>query len=238
MATAPMLQVHDKVSDAEAQRRATVDLSWKVALGVDAYSRLFAQNTLQCFRAQLILHEKMQEVFVRSLDPARERGLLQGRALQAVLDTTPILSRGAAKDTYNLLADVIRQLMHRRGRWLLGPGRRAMPGTWSPVSKGEVQIDWADEGARTGLPAQVRAAQGDCAPDAPCGARSRTRSSSWVNCCCRMWNVRMRGYVSSKEWNKIASCRCMTPRCAMVARAATSALMVTRPPSQWSRKAS
>lgn len=75
-----MLQAHDKVSDAEAQRRATVDMSWKVALGVDAYSRSVAQSTLQCFRAQLILHEKMQEVFVRSLDLARARDLLQGRA--------------------------------------------------------------------------------------------------------------------------------------------------------------
>ncbi len=91
MATALVLQAHDKVSDAEASARAAYDLRWKVALGVDAYSRPFAQSTLQCFRAQLILHEKMREVFVRSLELARERGLLQGRSLRAVLDTTPIL---------------------------------------------------------------------------------------------------------------------------------------------------
>ena len=35
LATALLLQAHDKVSDAEAHRRATVDLSWKVALGVE-----------------------------------------------------------------------------------------------------------------------------------------------------------------------------------------------------------
>ena len=34
-----LLQAHDKVSDAEAHRRATVDLSWKVALGVEVEVR-------------------------------------------------------------------------------------------------------------------------------------------------------------------------------------------------------
>ena len=102
MATALLLQAHDKVSDAEARRRATVDMSWKVALGVDAYAQPFAQRTLQHFRAQLILHEKMRAIFVRSLELARERGLLQSRALQAVLDTTPILGRDEGIDLYFL----------------------------------------------------------------------------------------------------------------------------------------
>ncbi len=39
LATALLLQAHDKVSDAEAHRRATVDLSWKVALGVEVEVR-------------------------------------------------------------------------------------------------------------------------------------------------------------------------------------------------------
>ena len=60
-----MVTISIKVSDAEARARAAYDLRWKVALGVDAYSRPFVQSTLQCFRAQLILHEKMREVSVR-----------------------------------------------------------------------------------------------------------------------------------------------------------------------------
>ena len=100
MGLALVLQAHDKVSDAEARARAAFDLRWKVALGVDAYSRPFAQSTLQCFRAQLIQHEKMRAVFVRSLELARERGLLQGRALQAVLDTTPMLGLDKGIRTY------------------------------------------------------------------------------------------------------------------------------------------
>ena len=68
---------------------------------------------MHCVLAKLILHEKMLVVFVRSLELAWERDLWQRWALQAVLDITPFLGRGAAKDTYNLLADGIRQLMLR-----------------------------------------------------------------------------------------------------------------------------
>ena len=55
LATALLLQAHDKVSDAEAHRRTRLDLGWKVALGVEADAKPFAQSTLQHFRAQLIL---------------------------------------------------------------------------------------------------------------------------------------------------------------------------------------
>ena len=49
----------------------------------------------------------MRALFRRSLELARTRG----RSLQVALDTTPIWGRGAVKDTYNLLADGIRQLL-------------------------------------------------------------------------------------------------------------------------------
>ena len=101
--------MHDKVSDAETRWRATVYLSWKVAVGVVVYALPFGQNKLQQFRAQLIRHEKTREVFRRSLDLTRQRGLL----LKVGLDTTPILGRGAEKDTYNLLADGNCQSMRR-----------------------------------------------------------------------------------------------------------------------------
>ena len=63
LATALLLQSHDKVSDAEAKARADFDLRWKVALGIEAEDRPFAKSTLQVFRAQLILHGKVREVF-------------------------------------------------------------------------------------------------------------------------------------------------------------------------------
>ena len=111
LATALLLQTHDRVSDGEAKARADYDLRWKVALGVEVDARPFAKSTLQLFRAQLVLKEKMQAVFRRSLEYAPESGYIKKRKLRSVLDTTYILGRGAVKDTYNLLADGIRQLL-------------------------------------------------------------------------------------------------------------------------------
>ncbi len=153
LATALLLQAYDKVSDAEAHRRATVDLSWKVALGVEVEVRPFAQSTLQHFRAQLVLHAQMRELFLRSLELARARGLLRGRSLQVALDTTPIWGRGAVKDTYNLLADGIRQLLRTLARvqdrelapWAAGQGYARY---LAASLKGTAEIDWDQPTAR------------------------------------------------------------------------------------------
>ena len=145
LATALWLQAYDKVSDAEARARAVFDLRWKVALGVDLEAQPFAQSRLQQFRAQLILLAKIGAVFQRSLELARESGLWPGRLLQLALDATPILGRGAVKDTYPLLADGMRQLMRR-----LAPRQETDLGLWAeqqgyarylaPSLKGETPV--------------------------------------------------------------------------------------------------
>src|SRR3989337_771723 len=140
LATALLLQAHDRVSDEEAKARADFDMRWKVALGIQIDQRPFAKSTLQLFRAQLILHDPMRLVFQRSLEYAQETGYLQGRKMKVVLDTTLILGRGAVKDTYNLLADGIKKLVWARGHGL---------GDYYGSSvKGEAEIDWSDEQAR------------------------------------------------------------------------------------------
>ena len=111
LATALLLQTHDRASDAEAKQRADFDIRWKVALGIEVEDRPFAKSTLQLFRARLILHDKAREVFERSLRFARETGYIRGRRMKVALDTTYILGRGAVKDTYNLLSDSIVKLM-------------------------------------------------------------------------------------------------------------------------------
>ena len=68
-----------------------------MALGIEAEDRPFAKSTLQVFRAQLILHGKVREVFESSLRLARESGWLKGRGIRVALDTTNILGRGAVK---------------------------------------------------------------------------------------------------------------------------------------------
>ena len=111
LATVLLLQSHDKVSDAEAKARADFDIRWKVALGIEIEDRPFAKSTLQVFRAQLILHDKVREVFEGSLRLARESGYLKKHGMKVALDTTNILGRGAVKDTGNLLADGIVKLL-------------------------------------------------------------------------------------------------------------------------------
>ena len=153
LATALLLQTHDRVSDEEAKDRADYDLRWKVALGVGLDERPFAKSTLQLFRAQLVLKEKMRTVFQRSLECARQSGYLKKRKLRVVLDTTYILGRGAVKDTYNLLADGIRQLMRalaevdsvRLEAWAAEHGYERY---LASSIKGEAEVDWDDEGSR------------------------------------------------------------------------------------------
>jgi len=165
LATALVLQTYEGVSDDEAAARAAYDLRWKVALGVEVDDRPFAKSTLQEFRAQLIVHEHARLLFQQSLDLAKRRGkLARHRKLKIALDTTPILGRGAVKDTYNLLADGIvrvlrvlaRQAGIRRGdrdgflAWATaaGYGRYAAHALGGTSVKGAAAIDWDDAAAR------------------------------------------------------------------------------------------
>ena len=181
LATALLLQSHDKVSDAEAKARADFDLRWKVALGIEVEDRPFAKSTLQVFRAQLILHDRVREVFESSLRLARESGYLKKRSMKVALDTTNILGRGAVRDTYNLLGDGIVQLLRALaqlkginvGQWAKSQGYHRYLGS---SVKGEAAIDWSDKRARTALLAEIvadsdrllelsRQAQGELAED-------------------------------------------------------------------------
>jgi len=147
LATTLLLQTYDKVSDAEAKRRVDFDIQWKVALGIEVEDRPFAKSTLQLFRAHLILHEKVREIFQRSLQYAKESGYLKGGRMKVALDTTNILGRGAVKDTYNLLADGIVQLVRALSKvngkkakdWANGQGFNSYFGS---SVKGEAVIDW------------------------------------------------------------------------------------------------
>ena len=160
LATALLLQTHDKVSDAEAKARADFDLRWKVALGIEVEDRPFAKSTLQVFRAQLILHDKVREIFESGLQLARESGYLRKRSMKVALDTTNILGRGAVKDTCNLLADGIVKLMRalaavEQSRVKEWGKARGYDGYLGSSVKGEAAIDWSDKRARAALLAGI-----------------------------------------------------------------------------------
>src|ERR671912_429476 len=153
LATALLLQAYEGASDEEAKARADFDLRWKVALGVGLAERPFAKSTLQLFRARLVIHERVQTVFQKSLAFARRTGYFRRRKLKVVLDTTYVLGRGAVKDTYNLLADGITRLARA-----LAAGTHSNPEEWTREHdlgryfgsslKGEAGIDWDDPEAR------------------------------------------------------------------------------------------
>lgn len=168
LATALVLQAYDGVSDEEATRRAAFDLQWKVALGVELVERPFAKSTLQEFRAQLIVHDQTRAIFQRSLEVAKRRGRWKkGHApeerqhMKLALDTTHILGRGAVKDSYNLLADGIVQVLRVLAR--LGPFElmevaeelectRYIQGS---SLKGQADVDWTSPQARQKFLAEI-----------------------------------------------------------------------------------
>ena len=132
-----------------------------MTLGIEIEDRPFAKSTLQVFRAQLILHDKVREVFEQSLRLAREAGYLKGkRGMRVAMEATYILGRGAVKDTYNLLADgivkLIRALAAVEGvpvrRWAEVHGYKRYVGS---SVKGEAAIDWSNRRARRKLLGQI-----------------------------------------------------------------------------------
>ena len=112
------------------------------------------------FRAQLILHDKVREVFESSLRLARESGYLKKRGMRVALDTTYILGRGAVRDTYNLLADGIVKLLR-----VLAAVAKIDVREWAEAQgydkylsssiKGEAVIDWSDRKARRKLLGEI-----------------------------------------------------------------------------------
>ena len=146
LATALLLQSHDKVSDAEAKARADFDIRWKVALGIEVNDRPIAKSTLQVFRAQLTLHDRVREVFESSLRLAGESGYLKRQSMRVALDTTNTLGRSAVRDTCNLLADGVVKLLRALaavekttvGKWAKAQGYErylasALHNKWNPA---------------------------------------------------------------------------------------------------------
>jgi hypothetical protein len=168
LCVALVLQYYDGCSDQEASDRAAYDQRWKLALGAEEMERPFVKSTLQLFRAQLLVHEKARALFDASLELARRKGQLRrdGR-VRLALDTSNILGRGAVMDTYNLISEGIRLLVRALAK---AKGQRpddyarsqGLGRHFGSSIKGESQVDWDDEGARSaflaGLVADARRA--------------------------------------------------------------------------------
>lgn len=160
LCVALLLQTHDGVSDEEAIERTAYDLRWKVALGLELREKLCAKSTLQLFRAKLVVHEQYGQIFEASVTACRRAGLLKRRKLDVAIDTTPVLGRGAVKDTYNLISDQIRTVVTEacalKGWDTEGIiSEQGLSRHFSASVKGAVELDWEDPAARRALIGQV-----------------------------------------------------------------------------------
>src|SRR5919204_7025162 len=98
------------LSDREAMEAVRFDLRWKVALGLPLDHEGFHPTSLVKFRARLLLHGKERVVFERSLQLARELGLLE-EAVEQVVDSTPMLGAAATQHTVTLVRSGVRKLL-------------------------------------------------------------------------------------------------------------------------------
>jgi transposase len=103
-----LLAYREGLSDERAMEALRFDLRWKIALGLPIDHPGFHSTTLVRFRARLLLHGQERLVFERSLELARELGLL-GEATEQILDSTPML--GAVQDTVSLVRSGVRKLI-------------------------------------------------------------------------------------------------------------------------------
>jgi hypothetical protein len=153
LATALILQTFDRVSDQEATDRAQFDQRWHLALGISDEEVPFAKSTLCVFRNQLIIHKKAKFIFHKGIEHLRRHGFVKKHKVQLALDTTPIFGKGAVEDTFNLLAEGLRQVL----RVLAGLASQTPDGFASahdfgrylaPSFKGSWSIDWDNETER------------------------------------------------------------------------------------------
>jgi hypothetical protein len=153
LACALLLQWYDNASDQEAVDRSKFDLRWKVALGLQMEEEPFAKGTLWLFRTQLIVHQQVRKLFEASLTHARRQGYFKSRKITAALDTTPIIGKGAVEDTYNLLAESLRQVLRVLAHLENAPfeqyaAEHDFRRYTEPSFKGTVSIDWDNENER------------------------------------------------------------------------------------------
>lgn len=109
-----LLAYRGGVSDRQAMEAVRFDLRWKVALGLPLDHEGFHPTSLVKFRARLLLHGKERVVFERSLELARELGLLE-EPVEQVVDSTPMLGAAATQDTVTLVRSGVRKLLDAVG---------------------------------------------------------------------------------------------------------------------------
>lgn len=166
MAALMLLQYYYGVSDGEAVERSGCDLRWAAALGRLPGPALCVRTTLVMFRARLVVKDQLEKLFDRALQHAKDLGILKGDKLKLLIDTRPIVGRGAVEDTVNLLARSLGRILALLAQaanqpvaeWAAARDLARYVRTPEQSFKGSVDIDWHDPAARQRVVTELVAA--------------------------------------------------------------------------------
>jgi Transposase DDE domain/Transposase domain (DUF772) len=148
VAVVMVLQRLEGLSDREAVERFTFDARWKYAAGGLPFDYPgFAHTVLVDMRARLARSERPNRIFERTLEVARQAGLV---GVRRVLDSTPLYDAVATMDTVTLVRSAIRGVLTLADD--LEPALRAVLRRDDDYrSSGKPAIDWEDAGSRAAL---------------------------------------------------------------------------------------
>ena len=104
----------------------------------------------------MVLHEMGEPLLKKSIEEGRRAGYLPNGKIWVALDTTPILGKGAAMDTYNLLAEGIVKLAGRlaevEGKQVrVWAERQGLSGYWGSSLKGAASRAKGSDRSRGGF---------------------------------------------------------------------------------------
>ncbi len=148
VAVVMVLQRLEGASDREAVERFTYDARWKYAAGGLAFDYPgFAHTVLVDMRARLARSERQNRIFERTLEVAREAGLV---GVRRVLDSTPLYDAVATMDTVTLVRSAIRGVLTAAGEREQGL-RRLLRRDDDYSMGGKPACDYEDAEARLAL---------------------------------------------------------------------------------------
>jgi hypothetical protein len=149
-----LLRYFENVSYEVAAQRAQYDVRWKAVLGRGPTepSPPVSDTTLNDYEATLRRLGRHDALLTRTIEMACEAGWIEGE-LETAQDSSPVVGRGAVKDTYNLLGDAIRKLIRgiakAEGSKPLATAKRlGVEDLFRRSTKATASIDWADPEAR------------------------------------------------------------------------------------------
>ncbi len=149
VATVMLLQSFEGLSDREACDRLAFDLRWQAAAGLTTGAESFHPTVLVGMRNRLRCSDRRYRLHEDTLVPAREAGVLKGRA--RVLDSTALYDSVATQDTVTQLRSAIRKVLTTVGAAMAGLVRAALVRDDDYASIGKPPCDWDDVAAREAL---------------------------------------------------------------------------------------